>query len=67
MANELQAKGLQHIRNLKVVADKIHKELGGCPGLFGECVGAALLQHRLECLKRLKKEINQNDDTGNPS
>jgi hypothetical protein len=67
MAKELQAKGLQHIRDLKKVADKLHKGLGGCPGLFGECVDAALLQHRIKCIREKNKEIEEDIEIGNPS
>ena len=67
MAKEIQAKGLQHIRNLKNFAVKLNKDLGGCPGLFGECVDAALLAHRLKCLKEQKRLIEENIESGNPS
>lgn len=67
MANEIQAKGMQHIRNLKKVADKIHREVGCNPGMFFNCVEAAMLQHRLELLKQRENEIKENIESGNPS
>ena len=67
MANEIQAKGMQHIRNLKKVVDVMHKEMGRHPAMFLDCVEAAMLQHRLECLKQMKKEIEEGIESGNPS
>jgi hypothetical protein len=67
MPNELQAKGLQHIRNLRELACKIHRNNGGHPDLFLDCIEAALLNHRLKCVKQLKKEIEESIESGNPS
>ena len=67
MPNELQAKGLQHIRNLKKFAKILHRGYGNCPAVWIECMEAALLQHRLKLLKQKEKEIKESVESGNPS
>jgi len=67
MEKELQAKGLQHIRNLKRFANVLHQGYGCCPGAWFDCVEAALLQHRLKCIREKEKEIEVNIESGNPS
>lgn len=67
MPEEIQAKGMQHIRNLRKKADELHKEFGNEPGMFIDCVEAVLLQHRRNCLAHKKKMIAENVETDNPS
>lgn len=67
MPEEIQAKGMQHIRNLKKEADKMHKEFDNEPGVFIDCIEAVLLEHRRTCMAYKKKKIAENIETENPS
>ena len=67
MPRQIQAKGLQHIRNLRKVADKLHKDLGGSPGLHLDCINAALLEHRIKCIKEERRLLEEIIESGNPS
>jgi hypothetical protein len=64
---EIQAKGMQHIRNLKKVANMLHKEYSNEPGMYLDCVEAACLQHRVKCLRQQKLEEQNGIESGNPS
>ena len=50
---------MQHIRNLRKVVDKLHREIGFHPAAFLDCVEAAMLQHRLECIKQKENGIKR--------
>ena len=67
MSIEIQAKGLQHIRNLKKFANKIHKNYDCCPGVWIDCIEAALINHRVACLKQKRLEEEKITESGNPS
>lgn len=67
MPEKIQAKGMQHIRNLKNVADALHKEYDNTPGMFIDCLEAALMQHRKKCIEHKKKTLTQTIETHNPS
>lgn len=66
MPEKIQAKGMQHIRNLKKAMDELHKEFDNEPGMFIDCVEAVLLEHRRKCLA-YKKKIEESIKTDNPS
>lgn len=66
MGNKTQAKGIQHIRNLKKKARIMWKEYNMRQNKWLDCIEASMLQHRIECLKNKKKE-SSNESSGNPS
>lgn len=66
MPEEIQAKGMQHIRNLKKKVDELHKDYDYCPGMLIDCIEAILMEHRKNCLAH-KKKIVENIQTDNPS
>ena len=59
MVKEIQSKGLQHIRNLKKFANDLHIESGHCPGMWYDCIEAALLHHRMSCLEQKQKNFKK--------
>ena len=58
---------MQHIRNLKRDADKLHKEFDNEPGMFMDCIEAVMMEHRRKCWWHEKQKLKQNTETDNPS